>query len=270
MPDIRLVRPRGSYVWLLVGGLIAASLSVLLVTWFAGDPTEAARTNQVGARANFGSERAPVIPVAPTPFEAVSELSEDDLGRLVHLTAVAESRLAGNSVWVRSAGGRRILVRFEPPPPEGTRLPIYPGAGVSLDGYIQKIARAELKVRLDSLGVASPAPPRAWAASSATSRTAASCASTRSSSRTSTSRCARRRSRASPARRPRRRPARGRGGKGMRWRPQDLDRLERAIDEGARVQLARRGTEYVIQPRELRIEGATEVILAGTPTPGWR
>ena len=29
MPDIRLVRPRGSYVWLLVGGLIAASLAVL-------------------------------------------------------------------------------------------------------------------------------------------------------------------------------------------------------------------------------------------------
>ena len=162
MPDIRLVRPRGSYVWLLVGGLIAASLAVLLFTWFAGDPTEAARTNQVGARANFGSARAPVIPVAPTPFEAVSELSEDDLGRLVRLTAVAESRLAGNAVWVRAAGGRRILVRFEPPPPEGTRIPIYPGAAVSLDGYIQKIARAELKVRLDSLGVRLPRPtPRA-------------------------------------------------------------------------------------------------------------
>lgn len=54
----------------------------------------------------------------------------------------------------------------------------------------------------------------------------------------------------------------------MRWRPQDLDRLERAIDEGARVQLSRRGTEYVIQPRELRSEGATEVILAVHPTTG--
>lgn len=158
MPDIRLVRPRGSYVWLLVGGLIAASLAVLALTWFAGDPTEAARTNQVGARANFGSQRAPVIPVAPTPFEAVSDLSEDDLGRLVRLSAVAESRLASNSVWVRSAGGRRILVRFEPAPPEGTRLPVFPGAALSVDGYIQKIARAELKVRLDSLGVRLPRP----------------------------------------------------------------------------------------------------------------
>lgn len=54
----------------------------------------------------------------------------------------------------------------------------------------------------------------------------------------------------------------------MRWRPQDLDRLERAIDEGARVQLSRRGTEYVIQPRELRIEGASEVILAVHPNTG--
>ena len=54
----------------------------------------------------------------------------------------------------------------------------------------------------------------------------------------------------------------------MRWRPQDLDRLERAIDEGARVQLSRRGTEYVIQPRELRIEGTSEVILAVHPNTG--
>lgn len=54
----------------------------------------------------------------------------------------------------------------------------------------------------------------------------------------------------------------------MRWRPQDLDRLERAIDEGARIQLSRRGTEYVILPRELRSEGATEVIVAVHPTTG--
>lgn len=158
MPDIRLVRPRGSYVWLLVGGLIAASLGILAISMFAGDPTEAARTNQVGARANFGAERAPVIPVAPTPFEAVTTLSEDDLGRLVRLNGVAESRVAGSSVWVRADGGRRILVRFEPPPPEGTRVGIFPGGAVSLDGYIQKIARAELKVRLDSLGVRLPRP----------------------------------------------------------------------------------------------------------------
>ncbi|HEX7239931.1 MAG TPA: hypothetical protein VF263_06670 [Longimicrobiaceae bacterium] len=54
----------------------------------------------------------------------------------------------------------------------------------------------------------------------------------------------------------------------MRWRPQDLDRLERAIDEGARIQLSRRGTEYVIVPREIRTEGAEEVIVAVHPTTG--
>ena len=158
MPDIRLVRPRGSNVWLLVGALVVVSFAVLLFSMFFGDPTEAASTNQVGARANFGADRAPVIPVAPTPFEAVSDLNEDDLGRLVRLNAVAESRVVGNSVWVRSADGRRILVRFEPPPPEGTRVAIFPGGAVRLDGYVQKIARAELKVRLDSLGVRLPRP----------------------------------------------------------------------------------------------------------------
>ncbi|HEX2188033.1 MAG TPA: hypothetical protein VHG51_03995 [Longimicrobiaceae bacterium] len=158
MPDIRLVRPRGSSIWLVVGALIVVSLAVLVLSVFFGDPTEATGSNQVGARANFGGTRAPVIPAAPTPFEAVSDLSEDDLGRLVRLSGVAESRVAGNSVWVRSVGGRRILVRFEPPPPEGTRVGIVPGGAVALDGYIQKIARAELKVRLDSLGVRLPRP----------------------------------------------------------------------------------------------------------------
>jgi hypothetical protein len=158
MPDIRLVRPRGSQLWLLIGALVTVSLAVLAFSLFFGDPTEAAETARVGARANFGAERAPVIPVEPTPFDAVSQLTEADLGTLVRLTGVAESRVVGNSVWVRSTGGRRILVRFEPPPPEGTRLGIVPGGAVRLDGYIQKIAQAELKVRLDSLGVRLPRP----------------------------------------------------------------------------------------------------------------
>ncbi|HEV2150432.1 MAG TPA: hypothetical protein VGR37_23735 [Longimicrobiaceae bacterium] len=158
MPDIRLVRPRGSHLWLLIGGLVTVALAVLAFSLFFGDPTEAAETARVGARADFGAKRAPVIPVEPTPFEAVSQLSEADLGTLVRLTGVAESRVAGNSLWVRSAGGRRILVRFEPPPPEGTRLGIVPGGAVRLDGYIQKIAQAELKVRLDTLGVRLPRP----------------------------------------------------------------------------------------------------------------
>lgn len=157
MPDIRLVRPSGSYLWIIIGGLVAVSLLVLVVSMFTGDPTEAAKTRQVGASADFGAERAPVIPVIPTPFAEVSALSEDDVGLLVRLTGVAESRLVGNSVWVRAADGRRILVRLEPPP-EGTRVSIFPGSVVSLNGYVQKIARAELKVLLDSLGVSLPRP----------------------------------------------------------------------------------------------------------------
>jgi hypothetical protein len=54
----------------------------------------------------------------------------------------------------------------------------------------------------------------------------------------------------------------------VRWKPQDLDRLERAIDEGTRIQISRRGTEYVIQPRELRNAGPTEEIVAVHPTTG--
>lgn len=54
----------------------------------------------------------------------------------------------------------------------------------------------------------------------------------------------------------------------MHWGPERMDRLERAIDEERRVQLSRRGTEYVILPRRLRSEGATEVIVAVHPTTG--
>ncbi|HEX2093840.1 MAG TPA: hypothetical protein VHG28_15665 [Longimicrobiaceae bacterium] len=156
MPDIRLVRPRGSHVWLWTGGLIVVSLLILAFSAFFGDPTEAARNRQVGAKANFGADRPPVIPVAATPFESLVTLSEGNVGLLVRLTGTAESRVVGNAVWVRAVGGRRILVRFEPPPE--TRVPLFPGSTVSLDGYIQRIARAELNVWLDSLGVALPRP----------------------------------------------------------------------------------------------------------------
>lgn len=54
----------------------------------------------------------------------------------------------------------------------------------------------------------------------------------------------------------------------MRWGPAEIDRLERAIQDEDRIQLSRRGTEYVIQPRELRSEGATEVIVAVHPNTG--
>ncbi|HEX7239930.1 MAG TPA: hypothetical protein VF263_06665 [Longimicrobiaceae bacterium] len=158
MPDIRLVRPRGSRVWLWTGGLVAASLLVLAFSAFFGDPTETARTRGAGAAANFGAERGAVIPVVATPFESIPQLTPGTVGLLVHLTGTAESVVRNNAVWVRARGGRRILVRFEPAPPAGTRIPVYAGGGVSLDGYVQRIARAELEVVLRSLGVGLPRP----------------------------------------------------------------------------------------------------------------
>lgn len=158
MPDIRLARPRGHRVWIWIGGLAAASLAVLAFSLLFGDPTEAAKTRQVGADADFGADRAPVVPVVVTPFTSVTELGERDVGRLVQLEGWAASRVAGNAVWVRTSDDRRILVRFEPPPPPETPVRITPGSRVSLTGYLQKIAEAELKVRLDSLGVALPRP----------------------------------------------------------------------------------------------------------------
>lgn len=48
------------------------------------------------------------------------------------------------------------------------------------------------------------------------------------------------------------------------WSPGDMDRLERAIVDETRVQLRRRGTDYVVIPREIRARGGTEVLLATT------
>lgn len=158
MADIRLVRPGGSRVWVWVGLIVALCLGVLTVSAFLGDPTEAALSNRVGAGADFGANRAPVIPVVVTPFPSVSELTERDVGRLVHLEGWAASGVRRNVVWVRASDGRRILVRFEPAPPEGERIPVAGGGRVIVDGYLQRIAEAELRVTLDSLGVALPRP----------------------------------------------------------------------------------------------------------------
>lgn len=58
------------------------------------------------------------------------------------------------------------------------------------------------------------------------------------------------------------RPSRHRGQ--SHWTPDDIDRLERAIIEGARVQLSRRGTEYVVIPKELQSRGPAEVLIGTT------
>ena len=50
----------------------------------------------------------------------------------------------------------------------------------------------------------------------------------------------------------------------VHWSPDQLDRLERAIIEGARVQLSRRGTVYMVVPHEIRSRGPSEVLLGTT------
>lgn len=157
MPDIRLVQQRGPRLWLITGVLAAVGLLVWSSAFFVGDATEEQRA--VGASADFGSLRAPVLPAQAIPFQALTPLRQRDLGRLVHITGVAESRVTGNAVWVRSTGGRRILVRFEPAPPADALRRVAPGGTISLDGYVDKISQAELEVWLDSLRVSVPRPP---------------------------------------------------------------------------------------------------------------
>lgn len=155
--DIRLVRGRNHRVWLWVGGLVALSVALLGAALLFGDATEG-RATQVGADANFGADRAPVVPVVTEEFGKVRELEDRELGRVLHLTGWAESPVRANAVWVRSSDGRRILVRFEPDPPEGALRRIGPGSGVSMNGYLTKISRVEFDVWMDTLGVRIPRP----------------------------------------------------------------------------------------------------------------
>jgi hypothetical protein len=48
------------------------------------------------------------------------------------------------------------------------------------------------------------------------------------------------------------------------------DRLERAITDGRRIAVYRRGTEYVVIPLQLRLLGGREAIEARHPTTGER
>jgi hypothetical protein len=52
----------------------------------------------------------------------------------------------------------------------------------------------------------------------------------------------------------------------MDWSPDEMDRLERAIVDGSRVQLTRRGTEYVVIPREIRSNGPIDTLVGITST----
>ena len=48
----------------------------------------------------------------------------------------------------------------------------------------------------------------------------------------------------------------------MRWSPDDLDRLERAIMDGTRVQLFRRGSEHIVVPEDVRARGGRDILRA--------
>lgn len=159
MADIRLVQPRGSRIWLIMGGLAVVGLLVWSTAFIFGDRTAPDQQPRVGAAANFGAIRAPVLPAEAVPFGSLTPIQTRDLGRLVRVTGVAESRVAANSIWVRTSDGFRILVRFEPAPPSELLQGI--GGTVSFQGYLQNIALAEFHQLMDSLSVRIPRPPPA-------------------------------------------------------------------------------------------------------------
>lgn len=158
MPDIRLVRPHGTRIWLWTGVLAAVGLLVWSSAFVFGDRTDPDEQPRVGADADFGSLRAPVLPAQPAAFTRMDPLRTRDLGRLVHITGTAGSGVVSRMIWVRADDGRRILMRFEPePPPEALRR-FGPGSRIDLEGYLQRIAVAEFEVWTDSLGVSVPQP----------------------------------------------------------------------------------------------------------------
>jgi len=54
----------------------------------------------------------------------------------------------------------------------------------------------------------------------------------------------------------------------IRWTPQQMDRLEQAARKGLRVQLVRRGTEYVVTARRVTSRGRREVFVGYLPMTG--
>lgn len=145
----------------MMAGIAIASLLAWASAYMIGDATAPDELPRVGAAADFGSLRASVPPVEPVPFETLTPVQTRDRGRLVRVSGVVESRLAVNSIWLRTDQGLRLLVRFEPAPPANALDGIGPGASVAFTGYVQNIALAELKQVLDSLGVSLPRPPPA-------------------------------------------------------------------------------------------------------------
>jgi hypothetical protein len=54
----------------------------------------------------------------------------------------------------------------------------------------------------------------------------------------------------------------------MRWSPERLDQIERAIRDGRRVAIMRRGTEYVVVPTRLTSRDNHEAFIGRLPMTG--
>jgi hypothetical protein len=157
--DIRLVRGRTDRLWLWVLLLALVALAAWGSVYVFGDATSDSAKKQVGANAGFGENRAPLIPAEAEPFGKLTSLQPRDLGRLVHVRGQAITAVRATGLWVLSDDGRRILLRFQPPPPPEAVRSIGPGSRIDLDGYLGKISEAEFMVWMDSLGVSIPRPP---------------------------------------------------------------------------------------------------------------
>lgn len=158
MADIRMVQPRAGRLWLYVIALAVVGILLWASKFVVGDATDPANARGVGANAGFGDTRAPLIPMPAEPFADVDPVETRDLGRLVQITGVVENGVRANSAWVRTEDGRRILVRFEPPPEQELLGRFGPGRRIDLPGYVEKISRAEFEVWIDTLGATIPRP----------------------------------------------------------------------------------------------------------------
>lgn len=159
MVDIRLVRLPESRVWMWTGALALLALGGYASTFFLEDPTDPGEMQRVGAQADFGAERAPVLPARPIPFASVRPVTEQDLGALVRVAGIAETPVRANAVFVRAEDDRRVLVRFEPAPAQNSEPEIAGGGTVELEGYLQRIALAEYRTWVqDTLGHRIPRP----------------------------------------------------------------------------------------------------------------
>lgn len=54
----------------------------------------------------------------------------------------------------------------------------------------------------------------------------------------------------------------------MRWSPERLDQLERAIRDGRRVAVMRRGTEYIVVALRVTVQGSREAFVGRLPMTG--